>query len=144
MRLVKQISIFVENKSGKLADILEAVGSEGINISALSIADTADFGVLRLIVNNPDEAYKKLKKLGFTVKVTDVIAIAVEDTPGGLAKELKLLKENGVFIEYMYAFIGKCDENALVIIRAENTEEALNVLDKVGIKTLDASEVYGL
>jgi len=144
MKLVKQISIFVENKSGRLADILTLIGEKGIDISALSIADTTDFGILRMIVNNPEGAYSAIKGLGMAVKMTDVIAIAVDDTPGGLARELCKLKDNGVFIEYMYAFIGKCEDRAMVIIRASDTDAALKVLNDTGAKVLDSEEVYRL
>ncbi len=144
MKIVKQISIFVENKSGKIADTLAAIGEKGIDISALSIADTSEFGILRLIVNDPDNAYSVIKELGMAVKKTDVIAIAVDDTPGGLAKELAKLKDNNIFIEYMYAFIGKLDSNAMVIIRPTDTEAALKVLNDTGVKVLDAEDVYNL
>ena len=120
--LVKQISIFLENKSGRLAEVTKVLGENNIDISALSIADTTDFGILRLIVNNPDKAEKVLKDNEFTVSCTSVIAIAVEDTPGGLAKALSILEEESIGIEYMYAFVGKADDEALVIIRVENPD----------------------
>lgn len=144
MKLVKQISIFVENKSGKIADVLTAIGEKGVDICALSIADTSDFGIMRLIVNNPDAAYAAIKELGMAAKMTDVIAIAVADTPGGLAKDLMTLKNENVFIEYMYAFIGKLDSNAMVIIRPSDNDHALEVLKKSDIRVLDAEEVYKL
>ena len=144
MKLVKQISIFVENKPGALADALAAIGEKGIDISALSIADTKDFGILRLIVNEPDAAVEAVKEIGMIVKTADVIAIAVDDVPGGLAGALKKLKEYDVFIEYMYAFIGKGPESAMVIIRAEDPDAAVAALAKTDIKVFDAEEIYAL
>ena len=122
MKLIKQISVFVENKSGRLSDILNVIGKNGIDISALSIADTTDFGIVRMIVNDPDKAAEILKSNNLVVKVTDVIALAVADKPGGLAGEIEKLKNSGISIEYMYAFIGKSDKGALVIVRVENPE----------------------
>ncbi len=142
--LVKQISVFVENKSGRLAEIIGILGANGIDISALSIADTTDFGILRLIVNDPPLAEKVLKDNGMVVKVTDVIAIAVEDKPGGLAKALKLISDAHIEIEYMYAFIGKSDNGALVIVRVNKPDEAVDILENSGISIIDAKDVYRL
>ncbi|HIU48266.1 MAG TPA: ACT domain-containing protein [Candidatus Avimonoglobus intestinipullorum] len=142
--LVKQISVFVENKSGRLAEIIGILGANGIDISALSIADTTDFGILRLIVNDPPLAEKVLKDNGMVVKATDVIAIAVEDKPGGLAKALKLISDARIEIEYMYAFIGKSDNGALVIVRVNKPDEAVDILENSGISIIDAKDVYRL
>ena len=133
MKLIKQISVFVENKSGRLSDILNVIGKNGIDISALSIADTTDFGIVRMIVNDPDN---------LVVKVTDVIALAVADKPGGLAGEIEKLKNAGISIEYMYAFIGKSDKGALVIVRVENPEKALEVLKDENVTVVSPEEVY--
>ncbi|WAM34801.1 ACT domain-containing protein [Caldicellulosiruptor morganii] len=141
---VKQISVFLENKSGRLAEVTSVLGKHEIDISALSIADTTDFGILRLIVNKPDLALQVLKENGFTVSATDVIAIAVEDKPGGLAKVLDILYKNDIGIEYMYAFVGKVADEALVILKVENAEEAVNILKENGVKILSADEVYSL
>ena len=142
--LVKQISVFVENKSGRLAEIIGILGANGIDISALSIADTTDFGILRLIVNDPPLAEKVLKDNGMVVKATDVIAIAVEDKPGGLAMALKLISDARIEIEYMYAFIGKSDNGALVIVRVNKPDEAVDILENSGISIIDAKDVYRL
>jgi len=142
--LVKQISVFLENKSGRLAEVTSILGSNDIDISALSIADTTDFGILRLIVNKPDEAERILKEHGFTVKCTDVIAIAVVDEPGGLAEALKVLEHASISIEYMYAFVGKATNQALVILRVEEPEKAAEILDKNNIRVLPAERVYEL
>ena len=142
--LVKQISVFLENKSGRLAEVTKILGSHDIDISALSIADTTDFGVLRLIVNKPEQAEKVLVENGFTVSCTSVIAIAVPDEPGGLASALEVLKNGSVGIEYMYAFVGKSSSDALVILRVEEPEKAIELLKNMNIKVLSAEEVYNL
>ena len=142
MKLIKQISVFVENKSGRLSDILNVIGKNGIDISALSIADTTDFGIVRMIVNDPDKAAEILKSNNLVVKVTDVIALAVADQPGGLAGEIEKLKNAGISIEYMYAFIGKSDKGALVIVRVENPEKALEVLKDENVTVVSPEEVY--
>ena len=130
MKLIKQISVFVENKSGRLSDILNVIGKNGIDISALSI------------VNDPDKAAEILKSNNLVVKVTDVIALAVADKPGGLAGEIEKLKNAGISIEYMYAFIGKSDKGALVIVRVENPEKALEVLKDENVTVVSPEEVY--
>ena len=142
MKLIKQISVFVENKSGRLSDILNVIGKNGIDISALSIADTTDFGIVRMIVNDPDKAAEILKSNNLVVKVTDVIALAVADKPGGLAGEIENGKNAGISIEYMYAFIGKSDKGALVIVRVENPEKALEVLKDENVTVVSPEEVY--
>lgn len=142
--LVKQISIFLENKSGRLAEVTRILGEDGIDISALSIADTTDFGILRLIVNKPERAEIILKENGFTVSCTSVIAIAITDKPGGLATALEILDKESIGIEYMYAFVGKTTDEALVILRVEDPEKAVNTLNKNNIKVLSSSSVYEL
>lgn len=142
--LIKQISVFLENKSGRLAEVTKILGQNNIDISALSIADTTDFGILRLIVNNPDEALKVLKDCEFTVSSTNVIAIGVEDKPGGLSKALEVLEKEGIGIEYMYAFVGKTSDEALVILRVDEDNKAIEVLSKNGIQVLSADKVYKL
>jgi len=130
----KQISVFIENKIGRLAKVTQILGEYNIDIRALSIADTADFGVLRLIVNNPEKAKEVLEQQGFAVSVNNVIAIEVDDRPGGLSKALTILDRKGIGIEYMYAFVSYCEAGkALVIFRVENPEEALVVLQKEGV-----------
>lgn len=142
--LIKQISIFLENKSGRLAEVTKTLGSNNIDISALSIADTTDFGILRLIVNKPEQAETILRENGFTVNCTSVIAIAVEDKPGGLAKALEILDGESIGIEYMYAFVGKTSSEALVILRVEDPEKAVQALEKSAIKVLPSDAVYKL
>lgn len=142
---VKQVSIFLENVSGRLAEVSRVLGRNNIDIRALSIADTSEFGILRLIVNDPDKASSVLKKEGFSVGTTDVIAICVDDTPGGLTDALDCLESNEVGIEYMYAFIGSSEDNrALVIIRVEDTEKAIEELGNCGITTLPPEKIYSM
>jgi len=141
---VKQISIFLENKSGRLAQVTGVLGENGINIRALSIADTTDFGILRLIVNDPGKAYRVLKEAGFTVSATDVIAVEVPDEPGGLAKVLKSLDRAAINIEYLYAFVQKSSSAALVVFRVEQLDEAIKVLQESGTRLLSGDEVYAL
>ncbi|MCX7923230.1 MAG: acetolactate synthase [Clostridia bacterium] len=142
--LVKQISVFLENKSGRLAEVTKTLGSNNIDISALSIADTTDFGILRLIVNKPELAEGILKESGFTVSCTNVVAIAVADEPGGLAAALEVLDSESIGIEYMYAFVGKTSNQALVILRVEAPEKGIEELTKNNIKVLTSEEVYKL
>jgi hypothetical protein len=142
--LVKQISVFLENKSGRLAEVTKILAANDIDISALSIADTTDFGILRLIVNKPEEAENILKENGLTVSCTNVIAIAVKDAPGGLASALEVFDNEAIGIEYMYAFVGKAENEAMVILRVEDAERAILVLGKSNIKVLPAETVYKL
>lgn len=139
--MVKQISVFLENKSGRLADATKTLGENNIDISALSIADTTDFGILRLIVNNPEKAEDVLKKDGFTVAITDVLAIEIEDKPGGLYKALAVLEENSIGIEYIYAFVAKFSNGALVILRLDKPCEAMEILNKNNIRVLEQEDV---
>ena len=141
---VKQISIFLENKSGRLSEVTGTLGKNNIDISALSIADTTDFGILRLIVNDPEKAEKILKADGFTVSATSVIAIGVQDKPGGLGKALNILDSEQIGIEYMYAFVSKSEDEALVILKVAEPEKAVNTLQANGISVLTASQVYKL
>lgn len=141
---VKQISAFVENKSGKLVEIIGILAENNIDISALSIADTTDFGILRLIVNDPDKAQSALKEQGIIAKATDVIALAVPDRPGGLVSVLELLKNNDIAVEYMYAFVGKSDRGAMVIIKTDKPEAAVSVLKEGGADVISAKDVYKL
>ncbi|MEN6389071.1 MAG: ACT domain-containing protein [Syntrophomonas sp.] len=142
--MARQISIFLENKTGRLLHVTRTLGEAGINIRALSIADTSDFGILRIIVNDPDKAYKILKEAGFTVSETEVVAVQVPDTPGSLADILEQMNEENLNIEYLYAFIGTNADNALVIFKVEDIARALEAFRKKGIKYIEESELYKL
>ena len=139
---VKQISIFLENKSGRLAKVSRTLGDRAINIRALSIADTTDFGILRLIVSDPEQAVTSLKNEGFTVSATDVIAVQVPDHPGGLADILGELESTGINIEYMYAFVGKTLDDAVVVFRVEEIDRAIKLLGEKGVTLLRGDQVY--
>lgn len=139
--IIKQISIFVENKRGRLAEITKVLQDNQIDIRALSVADTKDFGILRLIVNDPDRAVEVLKKDGFTVSLTKVISIGIDDKPGGLYKAMSTLDENSISVEYMYAFISRCEKTAYVIMRVEDNEKAIDVLSKNGFKIMNSNEI---
>lgn len=141
---VKQISVFLENKFGRLAQVTKVLGANNINIRALSIADTTDFGILRLIVSDPDTAFKALQDGGFTVSTTDVIAVEVKDDPGGLAAVMEILQEVNINIEYLYAFLQKATNAALVVFRVEQLDQAIEVLQKNNISILDGTRVYAL
>lgn len=141
---VKQLSVFLENRSGRLHEVAEILKETDINIRALSLADTSDFGILRLIVNKPDEAYDVLKKVNFTISEADVLAVEVEDKPGGLAKILGIFESGGINVEYMYAFVEKAAENAIMIFRLEEMDKAVELLQKSGVRLLGGNEVYSL
>jgi len=141
---VEQISIFLENKSGRLAEVTDLLAKSGINIRALSLADTAGFGILRLILNDSEKAKKVLKENGFTVGKTEVIAVEVPDRPGGLAGILNALKGEGINVEYMYAFVQKSGENAIIIFRFDELEKAIAALQKARVRILKGEEVYAL
>lgn len=138
---VKQLSVFVENKFGRISEIINALAENSIDISALSLADTSEFGILRLIVDKPELAVDVLKEEGVIVKLSDVLAIAIDDTPGGLAKALAILTEANVVIEYMYAFIGKADGKAMTVIRVDDEAKAIDALNKGGVTLLTTDDI---
>lgn len=140
---VEQISIFIENKSGRLAEVTHALGDAGVNILALSLADTNDFGILRLIVDQTDLAKTTLKEKGFTVNKTDVVAVEVPDRPSGLYSILAILDQGLVNVEYMYAFVERHGGNAVIIFRFDNPEEAIEVLLRAGVNVLRGERVHG-
>lgn len=141
---VQQIAIFLENKSGRLSEITGVLADNGINIRSLSLADTADFGILRLIVDKVEEAEKVLKEGGFTVGRTNVIAAEVPDKVGGLASVLKVIETAGLNVEYMYAFVNRSGENAVMIFRFEDVDEAIKVLQDKGITILSGAQICAL
>lgn len=135
---VKQISVFLENKNGRLAEVTRALSTAGINLRAATIADTADFGILRLICDKPDQAVDVLKKAGFTARETDVIGIKLADDPGTLASILEVLEKNGVNIEYLYSTIMQDNGKAVVIFRVERIDESLKIIHREKIETIAA------
>ncbi len=141
---VEQISVFLENKAGRLAEVTKVLGEAGVNIRALSLADTTDFGILRLIVDQYDKAREILKQHGFTVGKTEVVAIEVPDRPGGLAWVLQILSDSDVNVEYMYAFVQHSGKNAVIIFRFDNLERAIELLQQQGVRIYSGEEVYRL
>jgi hypothetical protein len=141
---VEQISVFIENKSGRLAEIARTLGEAGINIRALSLADTSDFGILRLIVNDREKAKTVLKEKGFTVNKTEVVAVEVPDRPGGLYQILSKLESEAINVEYMYAFVERCGENAVIIFRFDETDKAIKSLLDGGFKVLEGERLYSM
>ena len=129
--IVKQVSVFLENKSGRLNEVTHLLGEAGVNISAFSIADTSDFGVLRMIVSDPEKALDVLRENDFSVQTTRVILMTTPNKPGSLAKSLQVLSDENIFIEYLYAFTMN-DESAVVVIRPSEIERCLEVLEKHG------------
>lgn len=141
---VEQISIFIENKSGRLAEITRVLGDAGINIRALSLADTSDFGILRLIVNDVENAKLVLKEKGFTVNKTEVIAVEVPDRPGGLSSILQALDADRINVEYMYAFVERCGGNAVIIFRFDEIDGAIATLTKNNVTILEGERLYSM
>ncbi|MGA2614723.1 MAG: ACT domain-containing protein [Spirochaetia bacterium] len=141
---VKQISIFLENTKGRLAEVTRLLAARGVNIRALSLADTADFGVLRIIVNDPDACLAALKESGMIAQVTEVLAVEMADKPGGLSRVLAALDAAGLNVEYMYAYVEKTGDNAIVICKIDDKERAARVLAENGIGTLSADSLKAL
>lgn len=141
---VGQISIFLENKSGRLAEVTGTLANAGVNIRALSLADTADFGILRLIVDDTDKARQAMKESGFTVSKTEVVALEVPDKPGGLSGILATLDKAAINVEYMYAFVQHSGANAIIIFRFDDPDKAARVLRDAGVRVLEPDEVYKL
>ena len=131
-----QLSIFVENRPGRLFSVCSLLGDGGINIRAITIAESEGFGILRVIVDRPDDAFDVLKMAGYTANVTDVVAVDIVDKPGGLAGVLKVLNDAGINVEYMYGFVDRSSDNALVAFRFENPEDAIKVLKSNDIKVV--------
>jgi hypothetical protein len=141
---VKQISVFLENKSGRLEEVTKILAENGVDIRALSLADTRDYGILRLIVNDYAKAYSLLKDSNFTVQETDVVAAEVPDKPGGLAGILRVLNSMKISVEYMYAFVERKGDKAIMIFRFENVDQAIEALKGSDVRLLKGEEVYKL
>jgi hypothetical protein len=138
--IIKQLSVFLENKTGRLTEMTKILSEQDINISAFSMAETADYGIIRCIVTKPEEAIKVLKENRFSVNMTDVVCLTVPHEPGGLYKALKILSENNVAVEYMYAFA--FNNAATVVIRSESNEQTVKVLKANKMQLLNASDIY--
>jgi hypothetical protein len=141
---VEQITVFMENRSGRLADVMTLLAESGINIRATALADAADFGILRLIVNDTEKANQVLKDHGFTVSKTHVVAVAVPDRPGGLAEILTAIKNAQLNVEYMYAFVHRGDLDATILFRFDDVDYAVASLQKAGVRLLSGEEIYSM
>jgi hypothetical protein len=141
---VEQISIFLENKPGGLEEVSRILKDAGINIRTLSLADTTDFGILRLIVNDVEAASRVLKENGFRVSRTTVVAVEVPDRPGGLHGILAVLSQHKINVEYLYAFVEKSGQNAVIIFRFDDPDTAIEALLKSGMTVLPGSKLYSL
>lgn len=139
--IIKQLSVFLENKQGRMCAVADLLAQNHINIRALSLADTSEFGILRLIVDKPEEGKRILSEAGIVVCVTDVLSLTMEDTPGGTLGVLRLLAESGIGVEYMYAFAGKADGEAFMIIQTDELEAAEGILQRGGFRQAD---IHGL
>lgn len=142
--VIKQISVFVENVPGKIVEVSQILGENNIDMSALSLADSSDFGILRLIVNDPEKAYQVLRDHAFVVKQSEVIAAVIDDRPGGLTGVLQLLAGAKISVEYMYAFVGSQDGHAVVVLRTNDQEAAQKALDANHVSTLAPQDIYRL
>ena len=141
---VKQISIFVENKEGRIKKAIDTLAKHNINIRALSIADTTEYGILRLIVSDNEKAIEALGKDNFIVKENEVIILAVPDEPNGLNNTLAVFDEKGINLEYLYAFVSSKTDEAIVVMRLENMEKAIETLNKNNVKILDENDIKNL
>jgi hypothetical protein len=141
---IKQLHLFVENKPGRVAEIAKIIGDAGIDIRALSIADTSDFGIMRMIVDKPTAAVATMQEAGLMVSVTDVIAVGMDDTPGSFAGVMAIIAQAGINVEYMYAFITREAGRANIIMRVRDADEAAAALSRAGVKVMEESEVYHL
>lgn len=136
---VRQLSVFIENKAGRVSEITDILGEIGVNIRGFSVSDTAEYGILRLVVDRPDEAKAALKERSFTVKESDVLCIKLEDSPGALAKVLKLVSEAGVNIEYVYSLI-----STYVVINVGDADRAYSLLKDQPVNLVDQAEITSL
>ena len=138
---IRQLSVFVENKKGSLHEITDALSKEGIDLRSMCVADTNDFGIVRIITNEPERAAEILKSQGHAANVREITAFAVPDTPGGLAKALNILENNGVNIEYMYALVTSEVGKAYTVMRTDDNEITESILRKNGIEILDEAHI---
>lgn len=141
---INQISVFMENRSGRLARITTALGSSGVNIRAMSLADTSDFGILRLIVSDTEKAHRVLKQQGFLVRTAEVVAVAIPDVPGALGNLLTLMEHAELNVEYMYAFVEKTRDQAILIFRFDDMDRAIDVMLENDINVLEARKVLDM
>ena len=139
--MLKQLTVFVENKQGSLVDITDTLAQNNVNLRALSIADTQDFGLLRLIVNDNDTALSALSDKGYVLKVTEVIGVKIGDQPGKLSKALSVLAEAGVNVEYLYAFMARTEKHAYVVLRPTDNAAAESALEAAGFHMITDADI---
>lgn len=142
--LIQQISVFVENKKGRLCEITKQLADHAVDIRAISIADTVDYGILRLIVDDPEKAQEALRAGGYTFTLTDVLGVAVPDSPGGLNLAVETLDRAGVSVEYVYAFLNPQRETAFVILRVSDNEKAARILRETGVHLMTNDEITAI
>ena len=141
MAAIKQISIFAENKPGRMAGVAKALGDAGVNIRALTIAEAGDFGVIRMVVDDTERGYTALREKGFMVSETDVLAVEIKDVPGGLYEIANSLGMNNVNVEYAYAFVTAKAERAMLILRVDDVKRAAEVLSEAGVRVATRAEI---
>ncbi|WP_296805590.1 acetolactate synthase [uncultured Methanobrevibacter sp.] len=141
---IKQLSIFLQNRMGSLSKPLEVLSNADVNIKALCMADTSEFGILRLVVDNPEKGKAALEENNFLVKITDIVGVEMNDTPGGLTTVLKVIKDNDIDLEYLYAFTHEKVGKAILLLHAEDIDKLISILNDNNIKTVPSDEVYSL
>ena len=139
---VKQVSVFMENRPGRLAEITDVLSKNNVDIRAINIADTTDFGILRLIVNDPVRAEQVLRENSMTANVTDVIAVSIEDSVGAFNYMISALKDSDISIEYIYSFIGEKSAKAMIVLKTSDLETSVRILRDKGVKVMTEKEVY--
>ena len=140
--IIRQLSAFIENKQGRLAEAMKTLSDNGVDVSALSLADTSDYGVLRLIVSDPEKGRQVLSDSGVIVKITEVVAAVMDDVPGGAARVIELLAEGGVDVEYMYACIGRVNGKALMVMRVDDIDKTERIFAENGLSDIRPEDVY--
>ncbi|MBQ1986035.1 MAG: ACT domain-containing protein [Clostridia bacterium] len=141
---IQQLSVFIENKPGRLAEITEVLANADVDIRAISVADTSDFGILRVIVDRPKEAVIALREHGMTVSLTNVLAVGIPDEKGSFSKVIRILADAGIDVEYIYAFVSRDKDKAYVIIRTEKSTRAAEVLVQSGVEILTEEALYNM
>ena len=141
---VKQINVFLENEPGRLAEMTKVLSEAKIDIRAIYVTDSTSYGIIRMIVNQPDDAKIELQSKGFTVSVSHVIAVELKDVPGTLDEVLGLLSGNGIQLEYLYAYVGRASNDAVVVLRVDDRPKTLEIFEQNGVRVLNDKEVYGI
>ena len=140
--IVKQVCAFIENKTGRLSELADVLATNGIDISALSLADSTDYGILRMLVSDPEKAVEVMRSAGVVAKITEALAVAIEDVPGGFAKVVNLLSEKNLEVKYMYASVGHIHGKALMILGIDNAAEAEQIIAETDAGKIDPAEIY--